>query len=84
MTIGRTNQKGSSEKLLTSAPSPKANVQMKSYKMTVMIVTMRLTLQNFYTTELGLQVLPGLYSYTSTVLKLCINFKHLSLYNKPS
>ena len=35
MTIGRTNQKGSSEKLHTYAP-PQANAQRKSYKMTVL------------------------------------------------
>jgi hypothetical protein len=45
---------------------------------------MRLTLQKFYTTELGLHALPGIFSHTSTVLKLCIYFKLLSLFNKPS
>jgi hypothetical protein len=83
MTIGRTNQKGSSEKPHSYAP-PQANAQMRSENGSVMIVTMRLMLQKFYTTELGLKVLPGLHSNTSTVLKLCINFKHLSLCNKPS
>jgi len=69
MTIVRINQKGSSKKPHTYAP-PQANAQMRSHKMSVMIVT--------------IDASEVLHDWTRSSSLTWVIFIYLSLCNKPS